>query len=262
MLIDTHAHLTDTRYLSPDGIIASMTDDGLERIISVGYDLESSLGSLEIAKKNAAVYCAVGFHPSDVGKMKDGDFETLANAAKHCKCVAIGEIGLDYHYPDTDKPTQHKGLETMFELVSVTGLPAIFHIRDADGDMLAAVKANRDKFKKTGVVHCFSGSKEIAQSYVDMGFYISFTGSITFKNAAKFPEIIRNIPLDRILVETDCPYLTPEPHRGELNYPRNVKFQAAKIAEILGRSEEEIAAVTTANAYRLFDKMIGNGAKQ
>lgn len=255
MLIDTHAHLTDERYGSPEEIIAGMRADGLERIISVGFDMESSVGAHKIASENDDVYCAVGFHPSDVGKMKDGDYGELLRLSKSEKCVAIGEIGLDYHYPDTNKPVQHKGLEAMFELVKEAELPAIFHIRDADGDMFECVKKNRDKFVKTGVVHCFSGSKETAKEYVDMGFYISFTGSITFKNAAKFPEIIKSLPLERILVETDCPYLTPVPHRGELNYPKYVKYQAMYIAGVLGKSTEEITEITTENAYRLFSKM-------
>ncbi len=255
MLIDTHAHLTDERYGSPEEIIAGMRADGLERIVSVGFDMASSLGAHAIAEANEDVYCAVGFHPCDVGGMRKGDYERLLSLSKSDKCVAIGEIGLDYHYPDTDKPVQHKGLETMFELVKEAELPAIFHIRDADGDMLDCVKRNRDKFSKTGVVHCFSGSKETAKEYVDMGFYISFTGAITFKNAAKFPEIIKSIPLDRILVETDCPYLTPVPHRGEINYPKYVKYQSMYIAGVLGKSSEEVANITTENAYRLFSKM-------
>ena len=121
--------------------------------------------------------------------------------------------------------------------------------------MLELVGKNRDKFKKSGVVHCFSGSKETAKRYIDLGFYISFTGSITFRNAEKFPAVIKSLPLDRILVETDCPYLTPVPHRGEINYPRNVKYQAMRIADILGKSFEEISEITTDNAYRLFYKM-------
>lgn len=255
MLIDTHAHLTDRRYGTPDAIIADMKADGLEKIICVGYDMESSLGAFEIAEKNEAVYCAVGFHPSDVAKMKDGDFDALLNMSKGKKTVAIGEIGLDYHYPDTDKKAQAKGLETMFLLAEKSALPVIFHIRDADGDMLCAVEKNLDKFKKKGVVHCFSGSKETALRYVEMGFYISFTGSITFPNATKFPEIIRALPLDRILIETDCPYLTPQPFRGTLNYPKYVKCQAEKIASVLSLPFNEIERITRENSYRLFDKM-------
>lgn len=252
MLIDTHAHLTDELYGGCGGIIANMKSDNLEKIITVGFDMESSDGAYEIAKNNADVYCAVGFHPCDVKKIKDGDLDRLLEISRSDKCVAIGEIGLDYHYDDTDKRAQKKGLLQMFELVEAADLPAVFHIRDADGDMLAAVKENISKFKKGGVVHCFSGSKETALDYVNMGFYISFTGVITFRNAAKFPDIIRALPKDRILVETDCPFLAPPPHRGELNYPAYVRYQAEKIAEILGVGFDEVEKTTTENAHRLF----------
>lgn len=255
MLIDTHAHLTDPVYGSEKQIVADMEKDGLERIITVGYDMESSLGGYRIARENEAVYCAVGFHPSDVGGMKDGDIDTLLEISRSEKCVAIGEIGLDYHYPDTNKKQQWEGLDKMFDLVFDSALPVVFHVRDADGDMLEKVKKNVGKFKAGGVVHCFSGSLETAKQYIDLGFYISFTGAITFGNARKFPDIIKNLPLERILIETDCPYLTPVPHRGEVNYPKYVKYQAAHIADILGKSAEEIADVTRENAYRLFTKM-------
>lgn len=255
MLIDTHAHLTDERFGGASGIIASMAEDGLERIVTVGYDMPSSLGGLEIAEQNEAVYCAVGYHPSEMNKLQPDDFEKLLSAAKRDKCVAVGEIGLDYHYDDTDKALQTRGLLTMFELARQSGLPVIFHVRDAYEDMYRLVKENRDKFRAGGVVHCFSGSKETAKSYIDMGFHISFTGSVTFKNAVKFPEIIRALPLDRILVETDCPYLAPVPHRGETNYPKYVRCQAEKIAEILQKDYAEIERQTTQNAYALFGKM-------
>lgn len=255
MLIDTHAHLTDQRFGGAQEIISNMRADGLERIISVGYDMPSSLGGLEIAENNDAVYCAVGYHPSETGKFTAADNETLLKAAGSEKCAAIGEIGLDYHYDDTDKKTQGRVLGNMADLAEASGLPVIFHIRDAYEDMYAFVKSNRSKFKAGGVVHCFSGSRETAKLYVDMGFYISFTGSITFKNAVKFEDIIRSLPPERILVETDCPYLAPVPHRGETNYPRFVRHQAEKIAQILNREYEEIERLTTNNAYALFTKM-------
>lgn len=255
MLIDTHAHLTDERFCGSEGIITDMSADGLERIITVGYDMESSLSGLEIAESHDAVYCAVGFHPSETAKFAAADNDRLLKAANSPKCVAIGEIGLDYHYEDTDKQTQHRVLEAMFELCGQSALPVIFHVRDSYEDMFKLVKANLSKFKAGGVVHCFSGSKETALAYIDLGFHISFTGSITFKNAVKFPDIINSLPIERILVETDCPYLAPVPHRGEVNYPKYVRFQAEKIAEITGRTYEEIERITTLNAYSLFTKM-------
>lgn len=255
MLIDTHAHLTDGEFGGAKDIIDNMKADGLERIISVGYDLESSEGSLKLSEQNQAVYCAVGYHPSEIGRMTDDGLEKLFALSKNEKCVAIGEIGLDYHYPDTNKPVQHDGLDKMFELAENSGLPVIFHIREADGDMLKKVKDNIGKFKAGGVVHCFSGSKETALEYIKLGFYVSFTGVISFRNAEKFPEIIKALPRDRILIETDCPYLAPPPHRGEINYPKYVKYQAERIADILGEKVGEVERFTTENAYRLFAKM-------
>lgn len=255
MLIDTHAHLTDEEFGGAREIIDNMKADGLERIISVGYDLESSVGGMKLSEQNEAVYCAVGYHPSEIGGMTDDGLQKLYELSRHEKCVAIGEIGLDYHYPDTNKPVQHDGLEKMFELVESSRLPVAFHIREADSDMLKKFKDNINKFKASGVVHCFSGSKETALEYIKLGFYISFTGVISFRNAEKFPEIIKSLPKDRILIETDCPYLAPPPHRGEINYPKYVKYQAERIAQILGTDIGEVERFTTDNAYRLFGKM-------
>lgn len=255
MLIDTHAHLTDERYGGGQAIIDSMPEDGLEKIITVGYNLESSLRCLEIARRNKNVYCAVGVHPSDAQELTSDPCEQLLHLSKDDKCVAIGEIGLDYFYPETDRDKQIYWLEKQLDVVLKSGLPVCFHVRDAYEDMDKVLAKNADKLKNGVVMHCFSGSRETAQKYVGMGFYISFSGSVTFKNAKKFYDIVPVVPLDRILIETDCPYLTPHPHRGETNYPRFVRFQAEKIAEILGLSFDEVAAITTDNAYRIFTKM-------
>ncbi len=255
MLIDTHAHLTDERYGGGQAIIDSMPEDGLEKIITVGYNLESSLRCLEIARRNKNVYCAVGVHPSDAQELTSDPCEQLLQLSKDDKCVAIGEIGLDYFYPETDRDKQIYWLEKQLDVVLKSGLPVCFHVRDAYEDMDKVLAKNADKLKNGVVMHCFSGSRETAQKYVGMGFYISFSGSVTFKNAKKFYDIVPVVPLDRILIETDCPYLTPHPHRGETNYPRFVRFQAEKIAEILGLSFDEVAAITTDNAYRIFTKM-------
>lgn len=255
MLIDTHAHLTDERYGGAEKIIADMPDDGLERIITVGFDLDSSKKCVEIAEHNEAVYCAVGVHPSDTQKLTADPCDELTALSKSPKCVAIGEIGLDYFYPDTDRKVQNYWLDRQFELVQNCGLPVCFHVRDAYEDMFAAVKRNYAKIKNGAVLHCFSGSLETALSYIDMGFYISFSGSITFKNAKKFYDIIPALPLERILIETDSPYLTPHPHRGETNYPKMVRYQAEKIAEIRDMDYAEVERITTDNAYGIFKKM-------
>lgn len=255
MLIDTHAHLTDERYGGAKEIIGSMHADGLEKIITVSYNLESAYRCAEIARLNKDVYCTAGIHPSDAQELTSDPSEQLLKLSKDDKCVAIGEIGLDYFYPETDRDKQIYWLEKQLDVVLKSGLPVCFHVRDAYEDMDKVLSRNADKLRNGVVMHCFSGSKETAQKYVDMGFYISFSGSVTFKNAKKFYDIVPVVPPDRILIETDCPYLTPHPHRGETNYPRFVRFQAEKIAEILGLSFEEVEKITTDNAYRIFTKM-------
>lgn len=255
MLIDTHAHLTDEQYGGAGEIISSMREDGLEKIITIGYDLESSEQGLKIAEKNKDIYCAVGVHPDNSQNLTFDPCERLLTLSRHEKCVAIGEIGLDYHYDSTDKQKQNYWLDRQLEMVAEANLPVIFHVRDAYEDMESVLKRNQGKLKQGAVVHCYSGSLETALKYIDMGFHISFTGSITFKNAKKFPDIIKAIPLDRIMIETDCPYLTPTPYRGQLNFPRYVKYQAQRIAEILTIDSAEVEHITTENAYRFFKKL-------
>lgn len=255
MLIDTHAHLTDERYAGAEAIIAAMADDGLERIVTVGYDLPSSRAAAALAAAHPAVYFAAGVHPNDTGRLRDGDLDELLALTRDPKCVAIGEIGLDYHYPDTDKATQLRWLEAQLELAAQTKLPVVFHIRDAYGDFDAMMRRKIGCLTGGAVLHCFSGSKEFALHYVDNGFYVSFSGSITFKNAVRLAEVVPVIPADRLLVETDCPYLTPEPHRGKLNYPAYVRYTAGKAAALRGEPFEILAQNTTANAYRFYYKM-------
>lgn len=255
MLIDTHAHLTDERYCGARDIIGGMSGDGLEKIITVAYSLESARECVALAEENENVYAAVGIHPDDAQRLTVDPTEELLGLSRSPKCVAIGEIGLDYFYEGTDKEKQNYWLEKQLDLVERATLPVCFHVRDAYADFYECIKRNVGKLKSGAVMHCFSGSLETAMTYVELGFYISFSGSITFKNAKKFPEIIRAVPLDRILVETDCPYLTPHPYRGSTNYPKMVRLTAQKIAEILDKPIEEIERITTQNAYSIFTKM-------
>lgn len=253
-MIDSHAHINDERY--DVGLVASnMRADGLSKIVVVGYDVPSSYRALDIAKAYDDIYCAVGVHPSDCACLTDEQIDEMVALCRHEKTVAYGEIGLDYYYDHVDRATQKDALIRQLYAVERSGLPAVFHLRDAYEDMERILRENRQCLKGGAVMHCFSGSKETALKYVDMGFYISFSGTITFKNAVKFPDIIKAIPLDRILIETDCPYLTPVPHRGKLNYPSYVKYQAEKIAEVLGRDVSEIERVTEQNTYNLFTKI-------
>lgn len=254
MLIDTHAHLTDPVYGGAGEIIENMERDGLERIIAVGFNEFTSAYSVKIAEANEKIYAAVGVHPSEANKAAQGYLGTLAELSDSDKCVAIGEIGLDYHYEDTDKDCQHRVLCEQLDMIKTLKLPAIFHVRDAYGDFYEIFKAHRDCLRAGAVMHCFSGSKETALQYIDEGCYISFSGSITFKNS-RAGEIIEALPLDKILIETDCPYLAPTPHRGQTNYPAFVRYQAERIAEVRGLSVEEVIEITRNNAYKAFPKM-------
>ncbi len=253
MLIDTHAHLggSDT---DAESIIADMEKDGLSRIMAVSYDLESSKRSAAIARENSNVYCAVGIHPNDSQKLDSDPCETLFELAsdKANKVVAIGEIGLDYHYDGTDRAVQKYWMERQIILANSLKLPPVFHIRDAYEDMFEVMEKNSKYLTNGGIMHCYSGSKEttttLSRKY---DFYFSFSGVITFKNAWKYPEIIRNLPLDRLLIETDCPYMTPEPYRGIPNKPSYVRYTAARLAEILGMTFDEVEKLTAENAIRL-----------
>lgn len=254
MLIDTHAHLTDPVYRGAEDIIRHMKRDGLERIICVGYNEFSSVYAARIAEAHADVSAAVGVHPSDAARAGSSYLDTLESLVDSHKVVAIGEVGLDYHYEDTDKPAQKRALVEQMALAKKHGLPLCFHVRDAYGDFLEIVRAHRDCLRYGAVMHCYSGSLETAKICLDMGMYISFSGSITFKNS-KLGEVAAYMPLDRILIETDCPYLAPMPHRGETNYPRYVAYQAEKVAEVRGITRAEVEKATCENAYRLFPRM-------
>lgn len=255
MLVDTHAHLNDERYGGAADIIADMRAAGLEKIVTVGYDLASSEINLRLAEANDDVYFTCGFHPSETANMTEAALTRLLELSRHPKCVAIGEIGLDYYYDDTDRETQKRALLRQLELVADAKLPAVFHVRDAYGDFREIVRANLSKLTDGAVLHCFSGSKETAEEYSKQGFYVSFSGAITFKNNVKAAEIVRAVPSNRLLVETDCPYLTPVPYRGKTNLPAYVRFTAEKVAEFRGETLAAVEQYTTDNAYAFYKKM-------
>lgn len=261
MLIDTHVHLTDSRYdqLSPDfaglsvaDIIKNMSSDGLARMISIGYDVSSSEASKKIAQANDYIYFAAGIHPSESAKTTAEDLAKIEELCKAEKCVAIGEIGLDYHYDDTDKPSQLSILIAQMQIAKRHNLPVIFHVRDAAGDMMKIIKENLGLLPQRGVMHCYSGSLEDAREYIKMGFYISFSGSLTFKNAVNLQGVAVALPRDKVLIETDCPYLAPTPNRGKTNYPSYVSLTAIKLAELWQTTLAEVAKITTENAQKLF----------
>ena len=253
MLFDSHCHVDDDRY---DGdreeIISSLPSKGIDLIMEIGADMCSSRRAAALAEKYPFVYAAVGVHPSDTRDMTESDIDELAKLASQDKVKAIGEIGLDYHYPDTHKPSQKKWFQRQMELTMDFGMPFIIHDRDSHADCLEILR-KFDLKRVGGVMHCFSGSVEMAQEVVKMGMVISLGGPVTFKNARHAVEVAREIPLDKMLIETDSPYLAPEPLRGQRNSPEYVRYVAEKIAEIKGESFETVAEVTKHNAMKLFN---------
>lgn len=251
MYFDSHAHVDDKRFdTDRDEMIQRALDGGLAGFLNAGADMESSARGLAIAEKYPGVFASVGIHPHDAKEAKEADYAQLAQWAQHPKVVAIGEIGLDYHYNLSPKGTQQEVFIRQLDVARQTGLPFIIHDREAHGDCIKIIK--REAKGLTGVFHCFSGSWEMAQELIALGLVISFAGPLTFANSVKLKQIASLAPLERILIETDSPYLTPEPHRGRRNEPLHVKLVAAELAALRGMDPEEIGTITYENAKRLF----------
>ena len=251
MLFDTHAHLDD-RAFDEDRIalLADLPKQGLALVMNPGCSLESSRNVVKIAADNDYVYAAVGSHPDVADEVNEAVIEEYRTLCKlNPKVKAIGEIGLDYHYEDIPRDIQLKAFRMQMELARELKLPVIVHERDAHEDGMAIVREFPDV---TGVFHCYSGSAEMARQLVERGWYIGFTGVLTFKNARKAVEVAASIPLDRIVLETDCPYMAPEPFRGKRNDPGKLYRMAEELAEIRGLSVEEIHAITVENGKRLY----------
>lgn len=249
-MIDIHAHYDDDAYdLDRDKVLTSLfKDKSVKRIINAGCNLESSLKSVELAEKYDEMYAAVGFHPQEADDFSDSDFNKIKSLLAHPKVVAIGEIGLDYHWRTDNKDLQKIVFRKQLELAIDTNMPVIIHERDCVADCLEIVL----DYDVKGVFHAFSGSKETARILLDRGWYISFCGTVTFKNA-RFPvENAIYVPEDRILTETDAPYLTAHPFRGKRNDSGIMKYTLQKIAELRGQTFEYIERVTEENAKRLF----------
>ena len=250
MLFDTHAHLNDPAFDEDrEALLLGLKDKGVEFVMNVGCCLESSRDCIAMAEKYPFVYASVGSHPDSAAEVNDDVLEQYRQMAKHPKVKAIGEIGLDYYYEDPPREIQKKAFRMQMELVRETGLPAIIHERDAHDDGMRMVKEFKDV---TGVFHCYSGSAEMARQLVNMGWYIGFTGVLTFKNARKAVETAQQIPLDRIVLETDCPFMAPEPFRGKRNDPGYLFRMVEKLAQLRGITVEEVHAATMENAKRLY----------
>ena len=253
---DSHAHLDDVRFQEDrEELLGTLAAHGVVGVMNVGCDYSSSLRSIELAERYSFIWASVGSHPDDAAQVDEALIEAYRVLARAPKVRAIGEIGLDYHYEDVPRQIQQRAFRLQLELARQVKLPVIIHEREAHGDCLDIL---RDFPDVRGVFHCFSGSQEMAKQLVEKGWYIGFTGVITFKNARKLVEVAKAIPLDRILIETDCPYMAPEPFRGRRNDSRYVGYMAGKIASLRGEDAEKVAEATTANAERLFQVSTGN----
>ena len=250
MYFDTHAHY-DSGAFNADRfeILGSMPDAKVGLIVNPGCDLESSKTAIELAERFDFVYAAVGWHPEDMDKLTDKAYAELERLAEHPKCLAIGEIGLDYYWDDTHKAEQKELFKKQIELAIRLNKPVIVHDREAHGDSLEII---RDYSELRGVFHCFSGSVEMAVELLKRGWYLGFDGPITYKNARKAIEVLEFCPLDKIVIETDSPYLTPVPNRGKRNDSRQLEFVVNKVAEIKGINVDEVENITFENGKKLF----------
>ena len=250
MLFDTHAHLNDRRFDGVrDELIASLTSNGIGAYCEIGYDVKSSEKACELSEKYDFIYAAAGVHPHDTDDMTSGDMNALKKLCAHQKVVALGEIGLDYYYDNSLRENQRHWFDAQLSLASELGIPCVIHTRDAWADTLDILRAHKEN---TGIIHCYSGSVETAKILLDLGWYISFAGPLTFKNATTALDVARFVPDDRILIETDSPYLAPVPYRGKTNTPVYVKEVAKKLSEVRGVSFEKIEELTFANAKKVY----------
>lgn len=249
-IFDTHAHYDDERFDGDrDKVLSSMNDHDVSYICNVSSDLKGCKNSLELVNKYDFIYCATGVHPICIENLPSDWIKKLSEYAKCNKVVAIGEIGLDYHYEGYSKSKQIDGFERQMDLAQSLDLPVIIHSREATNDTLDVI---RNFPKVSGVVHCFSGSVQTAFTLLDLGWYVGFTGVVTFKNAKKTVEVAKEVPNERFVIETDCPYMAPEPWRGSRCDSTMLVSVANKIAEIKGMSASEVVNITRKNAFDLY----------
>lgn len=257
MIFDTHAHYDDEQFdADREALLSGMKAGGVGMIVDAAATVASWDKILELTEKYPFLYGSVGVHPDEVGDLNEENFARMSELADRKKIVAIGEIGLDYYWdkePEVQN-AQRYWFRRQMELARETNLPVIIHSRDAAADTMEVMKEVHAE-EIPGVIHCYSYSREMAQEFIKMGYYIGVGGVVTFKNAKKLKETVEAIPLERILLETDCPYMAPEPHRGTRNDSSNIPFVIAKIAELKGITEEEVERVTEENAGRLFTKV-------
>lgn len=252
MIFDTHAHYDDDAFEEDrDILLKDMKNRGVDFIVNVGASMDSTRKTLKLAEEYSFIYAAIGVHPSETEGLTEEDMEWLKDRACESKVVAIGEIGLDYYWPEPESSIQKKWFERQLQLAGEVKLPIIVHSREAAKDTLDMLKVYRQNITG-GVIHCFSYTKEIAREYLNMDFYFGIGGVLTFKNARKLVEAVEYIPMERILLETDCPYLAPEPYRGKRNQSDYIDFAARKLSEIKKISKEEVLKQTMKNAKEFY----------
>jgi len=252
MLFDTHVHLNAEQYEDDlQEVINRALEKGVQNMVVVGFDEPTIKKAIQIAEMYDFIYASVGWHPVDAIDMTDEHLAWIKELAQHPKVVALGEMGLDYHWDKSPKEVQKDVFRRQIRLARKVNLPIIIHNRDATEDVVTILKEEHVE-EVGGIMHCFTGSIEVAKQCMDMNMYISFGGPVTFKNAKKPKEVAAELPLDKLLIETDCPYLTPHPFRGKRNEPGYVSYVAEQIAELKGITYEELADITTANAKKLF----------
>ncbi len=255
MLVDSHCHLNFPDFKDDiDAVIARAHAAGVNVMQTICTEIEEFDEVAAIAESHAGIYCSVGVHPNESAQKQTAELEFLLSKTSHPKVIGIGETGLDYHYEYSDRKIQQESFRIHIEAARKSGLPLIVHTREADEDTINILSEEMKKGEFKGLIHCFTSSKFLADKSIEMGLYISLSGIISFKSAEDIRQTVKTLPLDRLLVETDSPFLAPLPHRGKRCEPAFVKHTNAKLAEIKGISEEESARITTENFFRLFNK--------
>lgn len=252
MIFESHAHYDDEAFdKDREELLNSFMDKGIEYVVNIGSTISDSKKTIELTKKYPFIYGSIGVHPSETKDMNEDDIKWLKEMSSLDKIIAIGEIGLDYYWDNVERAVQKHWFERQLDLAKEANLPVVVHSRDAASDTFDIIK-NAKLDENLGVLHCFAYSKEMAKQYIDMGFYIGVGGVLTFKNARKLREVVEYIPLDYILLETDSPYLAPEPNRGKRNDSTNLKYVASEIARIKNIDYEEVIEITRNNGINLF----------
>lgn len=253
MLVDTHTHLNDEKFdIDRDEVINNAISNGVKIMINVGYNKKTIMETMKLIEEYEGIFGVIGWHPNDASEMESEDIALIEELTHHPKIVGIGEIGLDYYWDTVPKDIQQKVFREQINLAKKVKLPIIIHDREAHQDILDILKEEK-AHEVGGIMHSFSGSFEMAMECINMGFYISFSGPVTFKNAKKQKEVASKIPFNKILIETDSPYLTPEPYRGKRNQSAYVKYVAEKIAELRGIDISEVEEITTENAKKILN---------